>query len=164
MNSYDLKWCLEKALTTPNGSGLIVMEFSYNGSALCEGIVSGLAEFEKVGLFERWRSRPMPEILFKNGFKLDFRHGQHHGDSLRGMRPKNFVAAESALSPRAMDELLRASSDPACEEVYFSFPEMTVFAWGFIVATAAVSDLAARILKGIFEDVSQGIDIDCRKL
>ena len=148
MNSYDLKWCLEKALTTPNGSGLIVMEFLYNGSALCKGIVSGLAQFEEVELVERSRKHPMPEIFFKNGFRLDFRHGQNHGDSLRGMRPKNFVAAESALSRRAMDELHLASSDPDCEEIYFSFPEMVVFAWGFIVATAAVSDLAERMLKG----------------
>lgn len=148
MNSYDLKWCLEKALTTPNGSGLIVMEFLYNGSAFCKGIVSGLSQFEKVGLVERSRKHPMPEILFKNGFRLDFRHGQHHGDSLRGMRPKTFVAAESVLSPGAMDELLRASSDPACEEVYFSFPEIAVFEWGFIVATAAVSNLTERMLEG----------------
>ena len=152
MNSYDLTWCVEKALTTPNGSGLIVMEFLYNGSALCKGIVSGLAQFEKVGLVEKSRKHPMPEILFKNGFRLDFRHGQNHGDSLRGMCPKNFVAAESALSPRAMDELLNASRDPGCEEVCFSFPEMTVFAWGFIIATAAVSDLAERMLKGRSED------------
>lgn len=158
MNSYDLKWCLKKALTTPNGSGLIVMEFLENGSALCEGIVSGLAEFEKGGLVQEWISRPTPKILFKNGFKLDFWHGQNHGNSLRGMRPKTFVAAESALSPRALDELLRASSDPACEEIYFSFPKMAAFAWGFILASDALSDLPERILKGMPDDENENLD------
>ena len=152
MYSYDLKWCLNKALITPNRSCLIVTEVLSNSSALCRGIVSGMSQFEGVGLVEKARKHPMTGILFSNGFRLDFRHGQYQGDSLRGMRPKNFVAAESALSSKAMPELIRASSDPVCEEVCFSFPKMASFEWGFIVATAAVRDLAEMMLKGRPED------------
>lgn len=138
MSKHDLKWCLEQALLTPNGSGLIATEFLYNGVALCKGIVAWLAQYENVEVVERAKKHPVPDILFKNGFRLLFRHGQHQGDSLRGIRSKTFTAAEIPFPPTAMPELLHTSRDPACEEVSFAFPDMAAFEWGFIVATAAL--------------------------
>jgi len=117
-----IAWCLHKAFTIPNGSGLIGAPQQTHLDEIIEAMTDQFAWNSDLGRdLVRHKKHPHHAFYFKNGFKIDFRPAGHDGEAYRGVHVRTFAIKDEAAkckNPRQFSEFWRAMKPSAVARIY----------------------------------------------
>lgn len=119
-------YILWKALTTPQGSGIVTAPMTIHLLEIIDAIAEQLSHNPAIGqALVLHRKQPHHHLKFANGFKVDFRPTGHDGEALRGVHVSTFAMfdeAAKAKNPDIFKEFWRASK-PGCVHKLYSTPD-----------------------------------------
>ena len=119
-------YILWKALTTPNGSGLVTAPMTIHLMEIIDALAEQLTHNPAIGkTLVLHRKQPHHHLKFSNGFKLDFRPTGYDGEALRGVHVSTFAMIDEAAkikNPSVWKEFWR-SSKPGCVHKCYSTPD-----------------------------------------
>jgi len=125
-------YCLWKAFTTENGSGLIGAPQQTHLEEIIEAMDEQFNWNEdlKSGRSHRrhkngWKKHPHHAFYFSNGFKIDFRPSGHDGEAYRGLHARTFAIKDEAAkdkNKKQWSEFWRAVK-PGCVAKIYSVPD-----------------------------------------
>ena len=117
-----IAWCLHKAFTIPNGSGIIGAPQQTHLDEIIEAMTDQFSWNEDLGRdLVRHKKHPHHAMYFKNGFKIDFRPAGHDGEAYRGVHVRTFAVKDEAAkckNPTQFSEFWRAMKPTAVARIY----------------------------------------------
>jgi len=115
-------WCLHKAFTVPNGSGLIGAPQQTHLDEIIEAMTDQFNWNEDLARdLLRHKKHPHHAFYFRNGFKIDFRPAGHDGEAYRGVHVRTFAIKDEAAkckNPTQFSEFWRAMKPTAVARLY----------------------------------------------